>query len=219
MGIGYGVVDIGSPELAKQALRSRLLGARGRRPPHVRAATGVAIARALEQYLTARAAPIDGRATDDADSLLVAAYLSVGSEPETGPLLAGLAGLGVRLIVPVLLDDLDLDWAAYTPGDPVTGGLRATVAPANPRLGVEALAWADLVLVPALAVDRGGRRLGRGGGSYDRALARVREGVPTLAVVHDDEVLDEVPTLPHDRPVDGVLTPSGVALFGSDPAR
>jgi len=219
MGIGYGVVDIGSPELAKQALRSRLLAARARRPPGVRAAAGVAIARVLEQHLTDLAAPIGGQPADSSGTRLVAAYLSVGSEPETGPLLAGLAGLGVRLIVPVLLDDLDLDWAAYTPGDRVVGGLRATLAPANPRLGVEALAWADLIVVPALAVDRRGHRLGRGGGSYDRALNRVRDGVPVLAVVHDDEVLDELPALPHDRPVDGVVTPSGVALFGSDPAR
>ncbi|MGH8888294.1 MAG: 5-formyltetrahydrofolate cyclo-ligase [Acidothermaceae bacterium] len=213
-------MDIGSPGPAKQALRTRLLAARARRPGNERTAAGDAIARVLERYLIdlIDVHPIPEERANDPGVRLVAAYLSVGFEPETGPLLERLAGLGVRTIVPVLLDDRDLDWAAYAPGDPVGGGLRATVAPESPRLGVAALGWADLVIVPALAVDRRGRRLGRGGGSYDRALTRVREGVPVLAVVHDDEILDEVTALPHDRAVDGVVTPSGVAFFGSDPA-
>jgi 5-formyltetrahydrofolate cyclo-ligase len=69
---------------------------------------------------------------------------------------------------------------------------------------------ADLLVVPALAVDGRGWRLGRGGGSYDRVLARVAGVVPALAVVDDAEVLPSVPVEPHDRPVQGYVTPSGI---------
>ncbi len=150
----------------------------------------------------------------------IAAYLSVGSEPPTEPLLLALAEAGKRLIVPVLTDGGELDWAAYQPGDPVRDGPRRTIHPHGPLLGVDALTLAEAIVVPALAVDRRGRRLGRGGGSYDRALARltaVRDR-PVFAVVFDNELLDEVPTEAHDRPVDGVLTPSGVAFLGGNPA-
>ena len=77
--------------------------------------------------------------------------------------------------------------------------------PAGPPLGRDAIGAADLVLVPALAVDEAGRRLGQGGGSYDRALPRTT--APVVAVVFGDEVLDTIPAERHDRPVDGVLTP------------
>ena len=74
---------------------------------------------------------------------------------------------------------------------------------------VDAVARADLVVVPALAVDRYGFRLGRGGGSYDRALARVSASTLTVALLHDGELLDRLPAEPHDRPVRAVVTPGG----------
>jgi 5-formyltetrahydrofolate cyclo-ligase len=85
--------------------------------------------------------------------------------------------------------------------------------PDGTPLGLDAITDADVILVPALAVDVSGHRLGRGGGSYDRALTRVRPGQTVLGVVHDDEVLDAVPFEPHDRTVEGALTPSGVRYF------
>ena len=81
--------------------------------------------------------------------------------------------------------------------------------PSGPRLGPEAVASAGLVLVPALAVDRSGMRLGQGGGSYDRALARVPAGVPLAVLLYDGELVDDVPSEPHDRPVTLVVLPSG----------
>ncbi|MBG6140264.1 5-formyltetrahydrofolate cyclo-ligase [Longispora fulva] len=132
----------------------------------------------------------------------VAGYVPVGSEPG-GPELPN--ALGPRVLLPVLLDDLDLDWA----GGALVPGPRGLLEPSGPRLGVDAIATADLVIVPALAVDHSGARLGKGGGSYDRALARVRPGVPVVAVVFDGEFLPRVPAEPHDRPVTGVITPSG----------
>jgi 5-formyltetrahydrofolate cyclo-ligase len=82
--------------------------------------------------------------------------------------------------------------------------------PVGPRLGVDAIAAADVVLVPALAVARDGVRLGKGGGSYDRALARARTGALVVALLWDGELHDagDLPVEPHDRPVDAVVTPS-----------
>jgi 5-formyltetrahydrofolate cyclo-ligase len=133
----------------------------------------------------------------------VAAYVSVGTEPGTRELLDALPG---EVLLPVLRPDYDLDWARYD-GTLVDGphGLRE---PAGPRLGIPAISAADVVVVPALAVDRSGHRLGRGGGSYDRILARVTGW--TVALVYDSEFLDVVPTDPHDRSVDAVVTPSGI---------
>jgi 5-formyltetrahydrofolate cyclo-ligase len=135
----------------------------------------------------------------------VAAYVPVGAEPGGPDLPAALASSGARVLLPVLLPDNDLDWALFA-GDLVPGP-RGLLQPGGPRLGVEALASADLILVPALAVDRSGRRMGRGGGSYDRALTRA--AAPIVALLHDGELIETVPAEPHDRPVHGVITPTG----------
>lgn len=84
------------------------------------------------------------------------------------------------------------------------------------RFGPDAVTSAEVVLLPGLAVDGRGMRLGRGGGSYDRVLARLdRAGTdPALVVLlYDTEVVDRVPEEPHDRPVHAVVTPSGVRRF------
>ena len=95
-------------------------------------------------------------------------------------------------------------------------GPLGLLEPPPPYLGPDALARARLVLVPALAVDRQGNRLGRGRGYYDRALAELPAAVRVLAVVFDDELLDDVPTEAHDRPVTGALLPSGAVMFSAD---
>jgi 5-formyltetrahydrofolate cyclo-ligase len=143
---------------------------------------------------------------------LMTAYVPVGSEPG-GPdlpdaLVAALAPDAV-LLLPVLLPDLDLDWAPYTDRDALVAAGRGLREPPGERWGADAVARADLVVVPALAVDRNGIRLGRGGGSYDRALARVASGTLIVALLHDGELLEELPAEPHDRRVWAVLTPGG----------
>jgi 5-formyltetrahydrofolate cyclo-ligase len=85
--------------------------------------------------------------------------------------------------------------------------------PPGARLGPSAVADADVVLVPALAVDAHGARLGRGGGSYDRALARVAPGRAVVALLYDGEVHLTVPSEPHDRPVTMAVTPTTVWRF------
>jgi 5-formyltetrahydrofolate cyclo-ligase len=102
-----------------------------------------------------------------------------------------------------------LGWALYLGADSLVPGPLGLRQPAGPDLGPAAITDAALVLVPALAVDRRGVRLGRGGGWYDRTLPLARPGTPLLAVVRDDEVFDVLPRDPHDVPVTAVLTPHG----------
>ncbi|WP_055490334.1 5-formyltetrahydrofolate cyclo-ligase [Streptomyces sp. TP-A0356] len=155
-----------------------------------------------------------------ADARTVAAYVSVGSEPGTLALLDALYARGVRVLLPVLLPDNDLDWGAYAGPDSLLrvrhGGKMALLEPAGERLGPEAVRHADAVLLPGLAVDARGMRLGRGGGSYDRVLARLEgaDAEPALVVLlYDAEVVERVPAEAHDRPVHAVVTPSGLRRF------
>ncbi|WP_033667264.1 5-formyltetrahydrofolate cyclo-ligase [Salinispora fenicalii] len=139
------------------------------------------------------------------------AYLPIGTEPGGADLPTALhAALpeGAELLLPVLRADLDLDWAPWTgPGDLAVAG-RGMREPTAPPLGRAAVATADLVVLPALAVDRQGVRLGRGGGSYDRALARVPATTLTVVPLHDGELVNALPAEPHDRPVHAVVTPT-----------
>ena len=138
----------------------------------------------------------------------VAAYYSVGSEPDTRKLVYALWKRGTYVLLPLLLPDDDLDWASYEGPDSLVPGPRRLLEPGEPSRGPEAISRADIVLVPALAVDRSGHRLGRGGGSFDRALARVAPTIPVIALLYDDELLDEVPAAPHDRPVTHIVRPA-----------
>ncbi|MET8943160.1 5-formyltetrahydrofolate cyclo-ligase [Streptomyces sp. NPDC004542] len=189
-------------------LRREFLTVRARlTPDDVREAAGALAGRALELPELARART-------------VAAYVSVGSEPGTLALLDALRARGVRVLLPVLLPDNDLDWGVYAGEGSLArvrhGGKMALAEPSGRRLGPDAVTAADAVLLPGLAVDTRGMRLGRGGGSYDRVLARLeRAGAdPALVVLlYDAEVVERVPEEPHDRPVHAAVTPSGVRRF------
>ncbi|MDX3854176.1 5-formyltetrahydrofolate cyclo-ligase [Streptomyces sp. AK02-01A] len=154
----------------------------------------------------------------------VAAYVSVGREPGTRELLDALRARGVRVLLPVLLPDNDLDWALYEGAERLVRAARGLLEPDGTRLGSDAVLEAEVVLLPGLAVDGRGMRLGRGGGSYDRVLGRLaRAGAePALAVLlYGDELVARVPEEPHDRPVQAVVTPEGVRRFdgGADERR
>jgi len=144
-----------------------------------------------------------------AGAVRVCAYVPFGAEPGSQILLDALTVGGVDVLLPVLRDDLDLDWAMYEGPWSLVAAARGPAEPAGTRLGVDAVASAGIVIVPALAVDAAGHRLGRGGGSYDRALVRVRPGVPVVALLHDGERVAAVPVDGHDRPVTHTVTPTG----------
>ncbi|SDI88383.1 5-formyltetrahydrofolate cyclo-ligase [Nonomuraea jiangxiensis] len=142
---------------------------------------------------------------------LVACYWSAGSEPDTHGLVFALWKHGATVILPVLRADNDLDWAVYDGPDTLAPGRHGIMEPVDTRRGVDAIRTAALVIVPALAVDRRtGIRLGRGGGSYDRALARVGPNVPTVALLHEGELIEGVPAEPHDHHVRFAMTPEGL---------
>ncbi|MBZ9596303.1 5-formyltetrahydrofolate cyclo-ligase [Streptomyces yangpuensis] len=195
---------------AKSELRRELLAARRALSPDARAAAAAALA------VTALDLP------ELAGARTVAAYVSVGGEPGTRALLDALRAAGKRVLLPLLLPDNDLDWAAYEgPGslaEAAHPGRMRLLEPSGPALGPDAVTEADAVLLPGLAVDGRGMRLGRGGGSYDRVLQRLeRAGAhPALVVLlYDEEVVARVPEEPHDHPVQAVATPSGVRRFSS----
>ncbi len=145
----------------------------------------------------------------------VALYVSMGAEPQTGALIDWLLATNHEVLLPILYADNDLGWGV-APGaaDLVPGRLGLSEPPTD--LGSDAIATADLVICPAVAVTHDGVRLGRGGGSYDRALARVRPGTPVWAAVYDTEIVDALPYDAHDRPVDAALTPNHlIPLRGS----
>ncbi|MBG0826338.1 5-formyltetrahydrofolate cyclo-ligase [Planomonospora sp. ID67723] len=147
---------------------------------------------------------------------LVACYWSTGAEPATHGLVFALWKHGATVILPVLREDFDLDWAVYDGPDTLTPGRFGIMEPVDARRGVDAIRTAALVIAPALAVGRStGVRLGMGGGSYDRALARVGPNVPTVALLHQGELLDEVPAEPHDRPVRYAASPGGIVRVGA----
>ena len=188
----------------KATLRTRLLAARAELPAEQRTAAGRAIRDALLGRPEVQMAGT------------IAAYYSVGAEPDTRGLVYALWKRGSYVLLPLLRPDGDLDWASYEGPESLVPGPRGLLEPGEPPRGPGAVARADAVLVPALAVDRAGNRLGRGGGSYDRALARLGPLVPLIALVYDDELIDHVPAERHDVPVRAAASPqAGITVVGT----
>ena len=124
-------------------------------------------------------------------------YESLPHEPPTAALNAALQAAGHRVLVPITLPDLRLDWCDLAD-------------PGRTPLGTDAPRLAGLAIIPALSVDSAGTRLGQGGGCYDRVLPMLAAHCPALVLLHPGEHTDELlPREPHDRSVDGVLTVDG----------
>ncbi|MFG1809088.1 5-formyltetrahydrofolate cyclo-ligase [Streptomyces sp. NPDC049040] len=185
----------------KAKLRTQILRTRGELTPEERESAALALTKRV------RGLPeCSGEGS-------VAAYASMGTEPGTGPLIEAMRSAGTRVLLPVLLPDNDLDWAEYLGPDTLVRTERGLFEPTGPRLGPDAVTGVRLILLPGLAVDAQGVRLGRGGGSYDRVLDRVRQAGtrPALVVVlYAHEVVASVPNEPHDHLVDAALTPEGL---------
>lgn len=124
-------------------------------------------------------------------------------------------GLFERALLPVLLDEAGAPlgeprWGLWEAGRALVTLGRPPAQPDGEMLGAESLKEADLIVIPALAASVDGTRLGQGGGWYDRALMHRSPGVPVVAVVFDDEVLEPgiIPAEPHDVPVNAIVTPT-----------
>ena len=187
-------------------MRQRLLAARRSVSDEARADE----ARSLADHVNA---VLDSRGT-------VCAYVPVGAEPGSIEMLDVLLHRANRVLLPVARTTADnspvaLQWGEYRPGQLVAARF-GLLEPAGPWLPATALAEASVVLVPALAVDRTGVRLGRGRGFYDRTLVSRNPHARLVAVIRDEELLDELPHEPHDVPMTHALTPGrGLVELGT----
>jgi 5-formyltetrahydrofolate cyclo-ligase len=201
------------PANGKDTARSRFANYRRTRGNHVlMSASGEAVWRLMS-------------APEVAATGIVCAYASFGTEPDTAGLIEALTAAGKQVLLPVLEPDGDLDWARYDdaaePAARLVPGRAGMREPVGPRLGRDAVVGAGVVVLPALAVSATGYRLGRGGGSYDRVLGRLRAAGPgphgaavwTCALVYDGELDAEFPVEGHDQPVAAACSPSRLVRF------
>lgn len=142
---------------------------------------------------------------------LPALFVSTPLEPDLSLTL----GAFDRALLPVLIDEAGAPyrsprWALWEAGRALVTRGRPPAQPDGEVLGAESLTEADLIVIPALAASSDGARLGQGGGWYDRALTHRSPGVPVVAVIFDDEMLDpgEIPTEAHDVPINMIITPT-----------
>ncbi|WNV82196.1 5-formyltetrahydrofolate cyclo-ligase [Umezawaea sp. Da 62-37] len=182
--------------------RGRLLAARRAVPAAQRALDAAALAAGVLDVVAAFGVPAGGT---------VCAYLAVASEPGSIELIDVLRAAGFRVLLPIVVGAAPLDWAEYTGDHALRPGPHGLREPAGAPLGSRAISEAALVLVPALAVDGRGARIGKGGGHYDRSL--LMANAPLVAVVREAEVVDDLPVEPHDVRMTAVLTPAGLRLM------
>lgn len=186
---------------AKQALRRRIQAARAELTRQQRAEAG---RRLRDAVLAMPQAQMAGT---------VAAYYSVGTEPPTRSLVYALWKRGTYVLLPCSRQGENLAWASFEGPEAMTAARHGLLEPTRPATA--AITSADLVIVPALAADRRGNRLGWGRGYYDRALPLVGPLIPTIALLYDGELLDELPAGPLDYPVRMAAQPAtGVTLVG-----
>lgn len=138
----------------------------------------------------------------------VACYLPFGTEPDTELFIDWALENGIRVLLPVSNPDGTLHWIDFT-GETAPGIFGF----AEPVGDVVSPAEIDLAVIPAMAVDSNGNRLGKGKGYYDRALLEMNADTPVVAVIYAHELLSEIPTEDHDHPLDAVVTPAGISRF------
>ncbi len=189
--------DLDALGRAKDILRTAVVRRRAMRTPAEREADDLARAARVHDLVGASAGP----------DLVVAAYLSVDPEPSSLGVVAWLADRGVRVMLPVLTDLREPDWADFAGMDRLRLRRRGIAEPTTPPLGADALAVAGMIICPGLAATPTGHRLGTGSGWYDRALTHADDGAVVCLLLNDDEVMDTLPVQPWDRPVDVVVTP------------
>lgn len=142
----------------------------------------------------------------------ISAYLPTADEPNIRAYTDWALQQGIRVLMPISRDDGLLDWVV-SDGESETDGPFGWPEPLGELLGPIAINDVDLIIVPAASVDRTGMRMGWGRGYIDRMLGSMETCPPVYAVIFDNEFVQSVPTELHDKPVDGVVTPSGVVVF------
>lgn len=163
-------------------------------------------ARAAAQALARRLFPLLSKGNG---RLVLAGYVATGSEIDPALLLARLAGAGATLVLPGIEDDAEgLVFRRWTPADPLVPGRFGILEPARDMPAIDP----DILLVPGLAFDCEGRRLGQGGGHYDRTLRVLRAKRPLLAIglAFGAQLCERLPEEPHDERLDLVATPEAL---------
>lgn len=142
----------------------------------------------------------------------VGGYLGLGAELDPAPLISGLRRLGREILLPAgEATDAPLIFRAWVEGEPLAPDAFGVPAPVSgpPRAPA-------VLIVPLLAYDARGGRLGQGGGTYDRTIAALKpQGSPyLLGLAYAGQEIDQVPMEPHDQPLDAILTEAGFIQFG-----
>lgn len=197
-----------TPEQSKQEVRRAVIRQRRALPAGTRDSDAQGLLRNLPQILQY------STRNSRTPITTVCAYVPIGTEPGSPAMLDELVDLGLRVLLPVTRGDQPLCWGDYRPGELVDAafGLRE---PAAPHRRPDTVALAQVVLIPALSVDRRGVRLGRGAGCYDRSLHLITPGTALVAVVRDEELVDRLPAERHDIPMTHALTPrAGLVELG-----
>ncbi|MDX1484054.1 MAG: 5-formyltetrahydrofolate cyclo-ligase [Alphaproteobacteria bacterium] len=142
----------------------------------------------------------------------IAGYWPVADEVDLRPLLSALHRRGHRMALPrVLRRNAPLRFLRWHPGDRLEPGFAGIP---EPDAGAEEI-HPDVILVPLLGFDGTGRRLGYGGGFYDRSLAslRRRQEICAIGIAYADQEVDSLPPGDHDEPLDWVVTERGSRRF------
>ncbi|MDO4888679.1 MAG: 5-formyltetrahydrofolate cyclo-ligase [Actinomycetaceae bacterium] len=182
-------------EDAKQVLRSAARQNRSRRPAHIRENLSEAWVQTAMDFL--------------GDAQVIAAYVSVNDEPPTHRLCDAIIASGKKLLLPKLGPGLSREWGWYRGADDLE-----VLAPGRPpepsgdSIDSSVLNGVDALLIPAILIGRGGRRIGQGGGWYDRILKQVRPGTKIGAMIYPDEyVKGELPQDDMDMRVPYIVLP------------
>jgi 5-formyltetrahydrofolate cyclo-ligase len=193
----------------KAELRGRIRAARRERlaadvDGSLRAVAGEAIRNLVLGELN-RLRPI----TPASSASMVAVYVSTETEPSTVILRAALRAAGATVLIPRVIGE-SLEWCVDNDESPLIDSRWGIAEPTGPAVGSGAapLIASSAVVVPALAIDARGFRLGQGGGFYDRALAELgsSDRPIVIGVIYDDEFTEVVPRETHDIQVDVIVT-------------
>jgi 5-formyltetrahydrofolate cyclo-ligase len=189
-----------NPIDAKRSLRTTMLARRGALSAEERGAAATGLLATMH-----RERPI-------AVAAVVSGFWPIKDEIDIRPLMAELHDKGCQLALPVVQGrGLPLLFRAWCPGDPLEAGVFGTLQPSMGHKTLEP----DALLVPLLACDADGWRLGYGGGFYDRTLQglRARRKVTAIGIGFDDQVVPEVPHGPDDQRLDWMLTDRRACAF------